>query len=139
MCVCVYIYIYIYIYIHVCMYIYIHVCMYVYAYMYMYVYIQGVAVILNFLFHAWALFVSGFVYCVGNKSVGHCLCEKQHLIQYTPLEIWKWYAVLVGIHVQSANTKISEYLGVNKRTVWKIKKELNKSKADYKGSLWSFW
>ena len=34
--------------------------------------------------------------------------------------ILKWYAVLLGNHAGSSNTKISEYLGVNLKTVQKI-------------------
>ena len=37
-------------------------------------------------------------------------------MQFIPSEIWKWHALLFGIHAESANIKISECFGVNLRT-----------------------
>ena len=56
------------------------------------------------------------------------------MTQFTPPEIWKQHAGLLGIHVRSSYTKISECLDVNLRTVRKIRKELDESNGDYEGT-----
>ena len=38
------------------------------------------------------------------------------ITKFTFPEIWKWHAVLLGIHARGANTKISECLGVSLKT-----------------------
>ena len=67
-------------------------------------------------FYACALFVSGFVYCAANcaNCQLYIVCkESSTMIQFTPLEIWKWHAVLLGIHFRSPNTKISVFVNQN--------------------------
>ncbi len=53
------------------------------------------------------------------------------MMQCTPLEMWNWHAVLVGIHTRRYNTKILECLSVNLRTVLRLQKQLDESNGDY--------
>ena len=79
-----------------------------------------------------ALFVLGFVYCATNWSQFDFVSKKScTMAQLTPPEIWKWHAVLLGVHTVCSNTKISLCLGVNQKAVQKIQKELEESNGDY--------
>ena len=50
--------------------------------------------------------------CSILESDGHCLREKQHHNAiFIPLEIRKQQAVVFGVHVGTANRKISEICG----------------------------
>ena len=49
--------------------------------------------------------VSEFVYCAANKSVRHSE-ESSTMMLFTPLEIWKWHAVLLDIYCRSSNILI---------------------------------
>ena len=55
-------------------------------------------------------------------------------MQFTPPEIWKEHSVLLGIHTESSNTKISECLRVNLRTIQRIQKVLDESNGNYEGT-----
>ena len=55
------------------------------------------------------------------------------LKQFTFPEIWKWHAVLVGIHAGGSNRKILQYLDVDLKTVQRIQKELDEFNGDYEG------
>ena len=62
-------------------------------------------------------------------------CEEHSaMTQFILPEIWKRYAVVLSIHAGSSNTKISQYLAVNQRTVQKIQKDLDESNSDYEGT-----
>ena len=45
---------------------------------------------------------------------------------------WKRHAVLLDIHDEGFNTKISQCLGVNLSTMQTIRKKLDESNGDYK-------
>ena len=55
------------------------------------------------------------------------------MLKLTPPEIWKWHAVLLGIHARRFRTNISLCFSVNMRTMPKVLKELNKSYGDNEG------
>ena len=71
--------------------------------------------------------------CSKLKSDKHCLLETQHrdAVQSSK-KFWKWHAVLFGIYSKIFNTKISECLGFNLRTVQKTQKDLNEASGHYK-------
>ena len=46
--------------------------------------------------------------------------ENSTMTPFTPLQIWKWYTVLVGILARSSNTKISQCLCANMRSMQRI-------------------
>ena len=73
--------------------------------------------------------------CATNLRQLSTVCEEScTMTQFTPPEIWKRHAVLLGIHAGSTNMKISECLGINRRTVQRIRKELEESNGDYEGT-----
>ena len=62
--------------------------------------------------HRQNLFLWSLVYCAANKSQSDTVCEESStMIEFTPQEVWKRYAVQLGIGTGSSNTNISERLG----------------------------
>ena len=54
-------------------------------------------------------------------------------MQFTPPEIWKCHAVLLGIPAGNTNINISMCLVINLRTAQTIQKQLDEFNGDYKG------
>ena len=76
--------------------------------------------------------------CSKLQLVGDCK-ESSTIMQFTPPEIRKQHTILLGIYSGCSNTKISQCLTVDLKTVQKMWKELNKSNGDYKGTTtWEF-
>ena len=54
-------------------------------------------------------FVSGFASWAANRNQFGTVCEESNtMTQFNPPEIWKQFAVLLGIHAGSTNIKLSE-------------------------------
>ena len=80
--------------------------------------------------------VSCFVYCAVNWSQSSNVYEESTtMTQFTPLKIWKLYAILHGIHFGSPDMKISRCLGVNMRTMQRIWKEMDEFNGCYENML----
>ena len=76
--------------------------------------------------------------CSKLQLVGDCK-ESSTMMQFTPPEIRKQHTILLGIYSGCSNTKISQCLTVDLKTVQKMWKELDKSNGDYKGTTtWKF-
>ena len=73
-------------------------------------------------------------FIVQQTSVNWTLSLKKVALLFTPPEIYKRYAVFLGIHARCTNPKISECLGINLRTVQRIRKEFDESNDDYKSA-----
>lgn len=56
------------------------------------------------------------------------------MTQFVPPQIWTRHGVLLGIRAGSSNKNISECLGVNLRTVQRIRKDFDESNGDYEGA-----
>ena len=55
-------------------------------------------------------------------------------MQFSPPEIWKWHAVLLGIQARNNNIKdFTVFCCQSEDTVERIWKDLNESNGDYKG------
>ena len=80
------------------------------------------------------MFVSGLFTVQQTSHFATIYEESSNMMQFTPTELWKRHAVLLGIYARSSNTKISECLGINLRTVQRIRKEFDESNGDYEGT-----
>ena len=81
--------------------------------------------------------------CSKLESLGHSLCRKQYHDTIQSSKNLETACYPIDNHAGSSNTKISQYLSVNLRTVQRILKDLDESNSNYKysnleASLWLF-